>query len=45
MTTALRTCPVCQAVCGLRITLDAADHVTSVRGDDDDPFSQGYVCP
>lgn len=45
MTTAYRTCSICQAVCGLRITLDDANHVTSVRGDEDDPFSKGYICP
>lgn len=45
MTTAHRTCPICQAVCGLRITLDDADRVTSVHGDRDDPFSRGYICP
>ncbi|SCG43665.1 molybdopterin oxidoreductase family protein [Micromonospora coxensis] len=45
MRTAHRTCPICDAVCGLRLTLDEADHVTSVRGDPDDPFSGGYVCP
>src|SRR5690242_16667380 len=45
MTTALRTCPICQAVCGLRLTLDDAGRVTNVQGDKDDPFSQGYICP
>ncbi len=45
MTTAHRTCPICQAVCGLRITLDDTDRVTSVHGDQDDPFSKGYICP
>lgn len=45
MTTAYRTCSICQAVCGLRITLDEADHVTSVHGDEADPFSHGYICP
>jgi anaerobic selenocysteine-containing dehydrogenase len=40
-----RTCPICDAVCGLRVTLDDDDHVTAVRGDDDDPFSRGYLCP
>lgn len=39
-----RTCPICDAVCGLRLTLDAG-HVTSVKGDPDDPFSKGYICP
>lgn len=45
MRTAHRTCPICDAVCGLRLTLDEAGHVTSVKGDPDDPFSKGYVCP
>ncbi|MGH3756280.1 molybdopterin-dependent oxidoreductase [Actinophytocola sp.] len=45
MTTAHRTCPICQAVCGLRITLDDTNRVTSVNGDQDDPFSKGYICP
>ncbi|TCB96773.1 molybdopterin oxidoreductase family protein [Micromonospora zingiberis] len=45
MRTAHRTCPICDAVCGLRLTLDDHDRVTSVRGDPDDPFSGGYVCP
>ncbi|WP_116428716.1 molybdopterin-dependent oxidoreductase [Streptomyces spongiicola] len=45
MRTAHRTCPVCDAVCGLRIELDDDDRVTGVRGDADDPFSKGYVCP
>ncbi|WP_375540251.1 molybdopterin-dependent oxidoreductase [Nocardia sp. XZ_19_385] len=41
----LRTCPLCEAVCGLELQLDADDHVTSVRGDKLDPFSQGFICP
>jgi anaerobic selenocysteine-containing dehydrogenase len=45
MTTAYRTCPICQAVCGLRITLDDSNRVTSVHGDKEDPFSKGYICP
>jgi anaerobic selenocysteine-containing dehydrogenase len=44
-TTAHRTCPICQAVCALRITLDDDKHVTKVRGDEKDPFSKGYICP
>ncbi|WP_084520904.1 molybdopterin-dependent oxidoreductase [Nocardia uniformis] len=43
--TLLRTCPLCEAVCGLEISLDANDHVTAVRGDHADPFSRGFVCP
>ncbi|MFI7228547.1 molybdopterin-dependent oxidoreductase [Nonomuraea angiospora] len=40
-----RTCPLCEAVCGLTLTLDEGGHVTSVRGDKDDPFSKGFICP
>ncbi|MEV4579338.1 molybdopterin-dependent oxidoreductase [Nonomuraea jabiensis] len=40
-----RTCPLCEAVCGLTLTLDESGHVTSVRGDKDDPFSKGFICP
>ncbi|MDA0637243.1 molybdopterin-dependent oxidoreductase [Nonomuraea sp. MCN248] len=40
-----RTCPLCEAVCGLTLTLDDGGHVTSVRGDRDDPFSKGFICP
>ena len=43
-TTVYRSCPLCEATCGLAITIDG-DRVVSVRGDDDDPFSKGYVCP
>jgi anaerobic selenocysteine-containing dehydrogenase len=42
--TAFRTCPLCEATCGLEITLDGGA-VTRVRGDDADVFSKGYVCP
>ncbi|MEV0582935.1 molybdopterin-dependent oxidoreductase [Nonomuraea sp. NPDC050310] len=45
MTTVHRTCPLCEAVCGLTLTLDDGGHVTSVRGDKDDPFSKGFICP
>ncbi|MGC5009462.1 molybdopterin-dependent oxidoreductase [Streptosporangium sp. DT93] len=45
MRTAHRTCPLCEAVCGLRLTLDDAGHITSVKGDPDDPFSKGFICP
>ncbi|MEV0334690.1 molybdopterin-dependent oxidoreductase [Nocardia sp. NPDC050717] len=41
----LRTCPLCEAVCGLSLTLDDDNRVLSVRGDRDDPFSKGFLCP
>ncbi len=42
--TAIRTCPLCEATCGLRLHLDG-DVVTRVEGDPDDVFSRGYLCP
>lgn len=45
---AYRTCPLCEASCGLEITLrptPAGDEVVRIRGDRDDVFSQGYICP
>lgn len=39
-----RACPLCEATCGLRITVEG-EAVTDIRGDRNDPFSQGYVCP
>jgi anaerobic selenocysteine-containing dehydrogenase len=39
-----RTCHLCEATCGLLLTVDGP-RVTAVRGDPDDPFSQGYLCP
>ncbi|WP_347548258.1 molybdopterin-dependent oxidoreductase [Pseudalkalibacillus hwajinpoensis] len=39
-----RTCPLCEATCGLEIhTVD--DEVTHIQGDKEDPFSKGYLCP
>lgn len=38
------TCNLCESLCGLRVTVDG-DRVTSVRGDAEDPFSRGHVCP
>jgi anaerobic selenocysteine-containing dehydrogenase len=43
-TTHFRTCPLCEATCGLAISLDG-DSITTVRGDDDDVFSHGFICP
>lgn len=41
---AFRTCPLCEATCGLRIELDDG-RVTRIRGDLDDPISRGFLCP
>ena len=42
--TAYRTCPLCEATCGLELTIEG-DQVTAMRGDDDDIFSHGFICP
>jgi anaerobic selenocysteine-containing dehydrogenase len=44
VTTAFRTCPFCEATCGLELTLDG-EQVVKVRGDADDVFSHGFLCP
>lgn len=41
---AYRTCPLCEAGCGLEITVKNGS-VTRIRGDMDDVFSHGYICP
>ncbi|WP_119727916.1 molybdopterin oxidoreductase family protein [Thermomonospora amylolytica] len=43
--TAYRTCPLCEAICGLELTLDDDGRVTGVRGDSADPLSKGFLCP
>ncbi|RLU01592.1 molybdopterin oxidoreductase family protein [Ketobacter sp.] len=43
-TTHYRVCHLCEAMCGLEITTQG-DQVVTIKGDADDPFSQGYVCP
>ncbi|MFD9303616.1 molybdopterin oxidoreductase family protein [Streptomyces sp. NPDC060048] len=42
--TALRICPLCEATCGLTLTIEGAT-VTGARGDRDDVFSRGFICP
>jgi anaerobic selenocysteine-containing dehydrogenase len=43
-TTALRICPFCEATCGLTLTIEN-DRVTGARGDREDVFSAGFICP
>lgn len=38
------TCPLCEAMCGLLVEVDGR-RIRAVRGDPDDPFSRGYICP
>ena len=38
-----RTCPLCEATCVLTISMNGG--ISEVRGDPDDVFSRGYICP
>jgi len=40
--TSYTTCPLCEATCGLELTLGGGE-VLGVRGDRDDVFSRGYT--
>jgi anaerobic selenocysteine-containing dehydrogenase len=40
----LRTCPLCEAMCGLQIQVENG-RVTSIRGNRDDVWSRGHLCP
>ena len=45
---AYRTCPLCEAGCGLEIALhrtNGSERVGRIRGDRDDVFSHGFICP
>jgi len=42
--TAYRTCPLCEATCGLELTIEDGT-VSRIRGDAEDVFSHGFVCP
>src|SRR5882672_789825 len=39
-----RACNLCEAICGIEITVQADQHL-DIRGDKDDPLSRGYICP
>src|SRR3954465_8502579 len=43
MRKAYRTCPFCEATCGLELTVNGS--IDKVRGDDADVFSHGFLCP
>ena len=44
METKLGVCNLCEAICGLELTIDDGA-VTGVRGNADDPLSRGHICP
>ncbi len=39
-----RTCPLCEATCGLEIEVEGRE-IVKVRGDREDVFSAGFICP
>jgi anaerobic selenocysteine-containing dehydrogenase len=47
--TRLGVCNLCEAICGLELTIertdDGAETVTSIKGSPADPLSRGYICP
>ena len=38
------TCNLCEAMCGLSVTVDGGK-ITDIRGGHDDTFSAGHICP
>ena len=39
------SCTLCEAMCGLEVTLAADGSVDRIRGHEDDPLSRGHLCP
>jgi anaerobic selenocysteine-containing dehydrogenase len=39
-----RACSLCDAICGIQITVQDGN-IVSIRGDREDPFSKGHICP
>ena len=39
-----RTCNLCEAMCGIVVEYEGQE-ILAIRGDKDDPFSQGHICP
>lgn len=40
-----RICTLCEATCGISVTVSSRGVIESIRGDESDPFSRGYICP
>src|SRR5215471_11286043 len=38
------TCPLCEATCGILVEVEETK-IHGIRGDSEDPFSRGYICP
>lgn len=39
-----RACHLCEAICGVEIKT-CGDEIVSIKGDPQDPFSRGHICP
>ncbi len=39
------TCNLCEAMCGLHIDVSPEGRIGSIRGNPDDVFSRGHICP
>jgi anaerobic selenocysteine-containing dehydrogenase len=47
-TRTLGVCNLCEAICGLELTIEHradGDRVTGIRGNPSDPLSRGHICP
>src|SRR4029078_6614642 len=42
---AYTTCPLCEATCGLELEMSPEGELLKTRGDADDVFSKGFICP
>jgi anaerobic selenocysteine-containing dehydrogenase len=42
--THFRTCNLCEALCGIAIDVEGP-RILAIRGDKEDPFSRGHICP
>ncbi len=42
--TVYRACHLCEAICGVEITLEG-EAIRSIRGDPSDPLGRGHICP
>jgi anaerobic selenocysteine-containing dehydrogenase len=43
--THFRACNLCEAICGLEITVNDQNEILTIKGDEKDPFSRGHICP
>ncbi|MBL4876412.1 MAG: molybdopterin-dependent oxidoreductase, partial [Cohaesibacteraceae bacterium] len=39
-----RLCTICDGACGIKVTINGENKITSIKGDPDDIRSKGYIC-